>query len=222
RVRRFSVALECNGEVVWAHSNNSGSMLGLTKKGMPVLASAANKAWRKLKFTQEAVLVAEDNWVGVNTGVPNRMLQAAYEKGQLSFARGYQKLKREAKFGASRLDAHFYGGVAPSLWVECKNVTLVEDGIAYFPDAASERGRKHLKTLMDIVQLGERAGMFYLVQRMDAKCFAPCDVIDLEYARLFWKALDMGVEVYVYLAKVDPTGISFAHQIPVITDRFEL
>ncbi len=115
-------------------------------------------------------------WAGVNTSVPNRMIEAAFLARRLGFAKGYTAIRREVRRGESRLDALLTGPSLPPLWVECKNVTLVEDGMACFPDAATVRGQKHLRELMDIVSSGERGAMFYLVQRPDGRCFGPIDV----------------------------------------------
>lgn len=127
RRKRFSVELRLDGEQIWVHSNNSGSMLGLTRPGAPVLASPAANPARKLKYTQECVWLAETAvpkmqaslparlpaarngleqarapqgrgfWVGVNTSVPNRMLEAAFAAGRLSFAAGYTRLVRRGQ-----------------------------------------------------------------------------------------------------------------------------
>ena len=224
-----------DGENVWVHCNNSGRMLGLTLAGAPLLASPAANPARKLPYTQEAVWLAEravpplpggeDDtdgpapgrgfWVGVNTSVPNRMIEAAFHAGRLDFAAGYTQCRREAKRGESRLDACLTGPDLPPLWVECKNVTMVEDGVACFPDAATERGQKHLRELMDIVRCGERAAMFYLVQRPDGHCFGPADVVDPAYAALFYEAMDAGVEIYPYRASVSPAGIELEGLLPV-------
>lgn len=242
RVKRFSIEvsrLDALGREVnfWAHSNNSGSMLGLVRPGSPVLLSPAANASRKLPWTQECVWLAAGSaedlascakdarrgrlpggqgfWVGVNTSVPNRLLEAAFKAGRLSFAAGYTGFRREARRGQSRLDALLTSPDLPPLWVECKNVTLVEDGIACFPDAASQRGCKHLQELMDIVAQGERAAMFYLVQRPDGQCFGPADFIDPEYARLFQAALAQGVEICPFRAKVGPGGIDLGERLPL-------
>ncbi|WP_297219043.1 DNA/RNA nuclease SfsA [uncultured Desulfovibrio sp.] len=236
RYRRFSVEMRLQGEAVWIHSNNSGSMLGLLRPGAPVLASPAANPARKLRFTQEAVWLADRPadedlrapdptprgldraggfWVGVNTSVPNRLLEAAFHAGRLPFAAGYSHCRREAVRGASRLDACFWSDGLPPLWVECKNVTMMEDDAACFPDAATERGRKHLRELMDIVAGGERAAMFYLVQRPDGHCFAPAACIDPEYADLMYAAQAAGVEIYPYRAVVGPEGIDLGQPLPV-------
>lgn len=235
RVKRFSVELMGPEGPFWAHSNNSGSMLGLTRPGSPVLVSPAKAPGRKLPFTQECVWLAgrampgaqnpearsgklpsgPGFWVGVNTSTPNRMLEAAFRAGRLPFAAGYTELRREAKRGQSRLDGLFTGAGLPPLWVECKNVTMVEDDAACFPDAASERGRKHLRELMDIVAEGSRAAMFYLVQRPDGHCFAPADFIDPDYAALFAEALAAGVEMHPFRAVVSPAGIDLGPALPL-------
>lgn len=240
RRKRFSVLLQHQGADLWVHSNNSGSMLGLCLPGAPVLASPASNPDRKLKYTQECVWLARravpelvENthesgayesgahspasgfWVGVNTSTPNRMLEAAFHARRLPFAQGYTTLVREAKRGQSRLDGLLTAPDLPPLWVECKNVTMVEDNAACFPDAASERGQKHLRELMDIVACGERAAMFYLVQRPDGECFAPADFIDPAYATLFYEALSAGVEMYPFHALVSPAGIDLGPMLPV-------
>ena len=222
RHKRFSVLAELDGEPIGVHSNNTGTMLGLLRPGAPMLASLAANTARKLPYTQEALWLGNRHvtdpqgfWVGVNTAVPNRMLAAAFAAGALPFARGYTTFTPEAKCGASRMDARLSGPELPNMWVECKNVTLVEDGVALFPDAATERGQKHLLELMSLVNRGERAVMLYLVQRPDAACFAPAEIIDPDYARLFWQARATGVEIYPFLAHVSPAGIRLGEVLPL-------
>ncbi len=96
----------------------------------------------------------------------------------------------------------------PRLWVECKSVTLVEDGVALFPDAVSERASKHLHTLSRIASSGERAAMLYVIQRPDARCFSPADIIDLRYAEAFYRAREAGVEMHFIVAHLSETGVS--------------
>lgn len=219
RVKRFSVEMTCAGEPVWVHSNNSGSMMGLLRPGATMLASPAANPARKLAWTHEAMRCHGDGpegfWVGVNTSTPNRMVEAAFHAGRLPWAAGYDTFQREKRRGESRLDARLDGPGLPTLWVECKNVTMVEDGVACFPDAVTERGSKHLREMMDIVARGGRAAMFYLVQRPDGACFGPADMIDPQYAALFWQAVDAGVEVYPHRATVGLDGVDLGGVLPL-------
>jgi sugar fermentation stimulation protein A len=199
RSKRFNVDFAVAGQRFRAHTNNSGSMLGLLRPGLPVLVSKAAGLNRKSAYTLELINI--NPWVGVNTLTPNRLLKAAFERGLLPWARGYTHFRPEARRGQSRLDALLTGPDLPPLWVECKNVTLVEDGgVAAFPDAVTLRGQKHLEEMTRIAQSGERAAFFYCVQRGDAACFSPADYIDSAYAELFYKGLEAGVEAYPHKA----------------------
>lgn len=217
RLKRFSIEAGEEGRSVWAHTNNTGAMLGLLRRGAPLLLSPVLKKGRKLPYTLERVwLGGEDGfWAGLNTSHPEKILEAAFHAGKLPFAKGYRHFRAEARCGESRLDACFSAPDLPVLWVECKNVTLVEDCVAAFPDAASARARKHLHELMGIAARGERAAMFYLVQRPDARCFAPADYIDGEYADLFYRALAAGVEMYAFQALMRGDGTDLGPRLPL-------
>ena len=221
RHKRFTVRLEdAAGHDILAHTNNTGTMLGLVRPGAGALLSPAANPKRKLPWTLEA-LDFHGTLVGVNTMTPNRMLAAAFAAGRLPELAGYARLTPEARSGDSRLDARLDGrkdGPAdqPPCWVECKNVTLVEDGgVALFPDAPTERGRRHLVELMRLARTGARVALFFLVQRADAACFAPAGVVDPEYERLFSAALDAGVEAWPYLAEVTEEGIDLGARLPL-------
>lgn len=211
REKRFLVQVETAGRVFWVHCNNSGSMLGLLKPGAPALVSPAPNTSRRLPYTLEA-LSSGGVWVGVNTLVPNRLLKRAWETGTLPETLGYEAFKAEAKVGQSRLDA-VLNGPHGTLWVETKNVTLVEDAVACFPDAVTQRGRRHLQDLMGLVERGMRAACLYVVQRGDADCFGPADFIDPVYASLFWQAMDRGVEIWPYRADVTPKGVALGPRL---------
>lgn len=188
-------------------------MLGLLKPGATVLISPALRPGRKLLYTLELIL-RDDVWVGVNTLVPSRFLYCAWESGLLPELTGYDHFKQEVRSGESRLDAFLDGPRGP-LWIETKNVTLVEDEVACFPDAATLRGRKHLRELIRLAKKGVRTACFFLVQRADARCFGPADFIDPAFAELFWEALANGVEMWPYQALVSPEGIGLGPRLPL-------
>ncbi|HOV85286.1 MAG TPA: DNA/RNA nuclease SfsA [Syntrophobacteraceae bacterium] len=213
REKRFRVEVETQEGRTWVHCNNSGSMLGLLRPGSPVLVSPAPGRGRILAHTLELIRVG-GIWVGVNTLVPNRVLRVAWEMGLLPELEGCDSFQNEARSGDSRLDARIRGA-AGTVWVEAKNVTLVENETAYFPDAATTRGQKHLRELAALTRCGDRCACFYLIQRQDARCFSPADFIDPAFAEIFWKALDAGVEVWPYQARVSPEGIGLGPRLPL-------
>ena len=54
-----------------------------------------------------------------------------------------------------------------------KSVTFVENSIAKFPDAITERGKKHVQELTKLVKSGFQAGIIFVIQRSDASVFQP-------------------------------------------------
>lgn len=218
REKRFLIHALLDGAPVMAHTNNSGSMLGLLRPGMDILLSPASTPGRKLPFTLELVRPHLD-WVGVNTLTPNRLLKRAWEAGVLPELAGYTDFQAEAVWGDSRLDARLRGPDG-DFWIEAKNVTLVEDGVAAFPDAVTERGQKHLRELMGLAGQGARVAVFLAVQRPDGQCFGPADYIDPLFARLFWEAMDQGVEFLPYVVEASPDGIGLGRRLPIIS-RYE-
>lgn len=218
RRKRFLVDAYDESGAFTAHTNNTGSMLGLLRPGSEILLSASDNPARKYVHTLEMVRFGsgrEGFWVGVNTATPNRLLKAAWAAARLPELAGTTRLRSEPPFPGGRLDALADGPGGP-VYIEAKNVTLSEDDVALFPDAPTERGRKHLTELSRLAGDGTRAALFFLVQRPDASCFGPADLIDPDYAREFWQAVDAGVEVWPYVAELSPRGIELGRRLPLV------
>ena len=217
RENRFVVEVKDDRERFRVHCNNTGSMRGLLRPGAEVFVSWSGNPKRRLPYTLELIRVGEV-WVGVNTLTPNRLLRAAWEAGLLPWTRGLTVFRPEVRVGASRLDAQLTSpnGQGVSLWVEAKNVTLAEGDRALFPDAVTSRGLRHLKECVRLVEEGNRAACFFLVQREDVRRFGPAQAIDPAYSEAFWRALDAGVEMWPHLAHVSPQGIGLGDQLPLV------
>lgn len=82
-----------------------------------------------------------------------------------------------------------------------------QDGRALFPDARTERGRKHLVTLSKAVADGHEACQFYLVGRSDAQSFGTADDIDPLYGQALKLAQANGVQVAIRALKFDYLNI---------------
>ena len=212
--RFFADVLLPGGEVVVAHCANSGSMLSVKEPGSRVWLSPATNPERKLRYTWELIEV-NGGLVGINTGLPNRIVAEAIQAGEIPELAGYATISREKKYGRnSRIDILLEDPSRPPCYVEVKNVTLRRGSEphwpAEFPDAVTERGAKHLKEMTDIVAAGGRAVMVYLVQRMDCTRFAVAADIDPAYAQGLEQALAAGVEAVCYGCAVGPDAITIA------------
>ncbi len=201
RYKRFLTDVKLDsGEQVTATCPNTGSMMGLLEPDNPVWLSVSDNPKRKYKHTWEMVEAVnaggERARVGLNTGLPNKLVEEAIVSGRIPQLAGYDTLKREQKYGNnSRIDILLSDASKPSCYVEVKNVTLSRSaGLAEFPDAVTSRGAKHLVELADMVREGHRAIMVYLIQRSDVKKFSLAHDIDPTYVEVWTKATDAGVE----------------------------
>jgi sugar fermentation stimulation protein A len=216
RYKRFLADVEMSdGSVVTAHCPNSGSMLGCAAPGSPVLLSKSDNPSRKLPYTWELVHV-DNCWVGINTGLPNRLVREGIEQGIVTELQGYGRLRQEVCYGGERSRIDLLLEEPGLCYVEVKNVTLVEGGVARFPDAVTTRGQKHLRELMAMVKSGARAVNFFVVQHAGARAVAPADLIDPAYGRLLRQAALAGVELLAYQASVTPTDIALCRVLPIV------
>jgi len=215
RYKRFLAdVILTDGSIVTVHCPNSGSMKGCADPGSPVFLSRSSNLDRKYPLGWELVQ-ADGFWTGINTGLPNRLVREAIEDGTVSELQGYATLRPEVPYGEhSRIDL-LLEGTAGRCFVEVKNVTLVENGRALFPDAVTTRGQKHLSELMRVVSEGDRGVIFFTVQRGDGNSVSPADAIDPEYGRLLRMALANGVEALAYRALVTPEEIRLTERLPV-------
>jgi len=214
RRQRFLADMRlADGSPTVAHCPNTGSMKGCVFPGRPAVLWDSRNPARRLRYTWKAV-EGPEAWIGVDTGVPNRLAEAAIRGGVIAPLAGFARILREKPMGErSRVDLVLEG--AERCYVEVKNVTLVERGAARFPDAVTARGLRHLEELAARVREGHRAAMVYVVQRADGEWFEPAEDIDPAYACGLREALKAGVEAYALGARVSPEGVEATGLLPL-------
>src|SRR6185436_13067239 len=183
RYKRFLADIQLDDGVITAAVPNTGSMMGCCEAGSRVWLSESDRATRKYRHTWELVQVGRV-MVGINTGLPNRLVAEAIADGTIGELGGYATVRREVRFGeeSSRVDLVLEGERRKPCYVEVKNVTAAASkGIALFPDSVSDRGTRHLRELMRIRAQGMRPVQLYCVQRGDVREVRPADGIDYEY-----------------------------------------
>ncbi|QGR19845.1 DNA/RNA nuclease SfsA [Stygiolobus azoricus] len=119
----------------------------------------------------------------------------------------------EVRVGESRLDFVF-----DDTFVEVKGCTLVKDGVALFPDAPTERGRRHIEELIKLKREGHNAVILILVMRSDATCFSPNFETDKKFSETFLRALKEGVKVEVKTFYFDDKSLVYKGDIPICRD----
>ena len=215
RYKRFLADIQLeNKTTVTVHCPNSGSMLGCSDPGSPVLLSRSDNPRRKYPHTLEMVQ-AGTVWVGVNTGLTNRLVREALEHGIINEFGRLDAITQEIKTSDNtRLD-FLLEQQGKKIFLEVKNCSLADKRVAMFPDAVTARGTKHLLELAALKQQGHLAAVLFCVQRGDADCFMPAAHIDPLYAENLAKVAAGGVMVLAYQADVSPGEIRIAGKLPV-------
>jgi sugar fermentation stimulation protein A len=219
RYQRFLADVELlDGRIVTAHTPNTGSMKGCCAFGSRVWLKDGGNAARKYPLSWELVETGQGTLVGINTGLSNHLVQEGIERSIVGELQGYGRIRREVRYGTenSRIDLLLEDGPGGCCYVEIKNVTLVEEGVALFPDAVSVRGTKHLRELAAMVGQGCRAVIFFCVQRNDAREVRPADQIDPVYGDTLREVMARGVEALAYEARVSLDGIVLDRVLPVV------
>ena len=204
RYQRFLADVELpDGSVITAHTTNTGAMTTCWEPGDAVLLSHHDDPARKLKHTWLACKRG-GTWVGVETGMPNRVVADAARRDALPGLPGLVDVLTEQKYGSenSRIDVLATDAQGRRVYIEVKNTTLKIGSHACFPDAVTERGRKHLRELRGMVAQGHRAAIAFFVHRGDVDAFDVAREVDPAYAEELEHATAAGVEVLPLAVKL--------------------
>ena len=207
RYKRFlaDVLLEDGTEVV-AHCPNTGRMTSCWEPGVRVQLSHSDNPKRKLAWTLERIDMGQ-GWIGVHTGRVNHVIAEAISQNKIASLTDYRYLRQEVTYPISehrsRIDVFLsdqsdddqQNGSKTDAWVEVKNATLLVDDQIQFPDAPTERGRKHLDVLADAVSRGQRGVLLFAVNRPEGTIFTAADQIDPVYGQRLREVIKTGVEV---------------------------
>ena len=118
-----------------------------------------------------------------------------------------------------RFDFGLYGADTdqePGTYVEVKSVTLARGCLGAFPDAVSERARRHVEALGRCVAMGYRGVLLYCVPHTGIRSVTPADDIDPQYGSALRRAADVGVEVIAYGCTVSPREIALGGSLGVV------
>ncbi len=220
RYKRFLADVElASGEVITAHTANTGSMSGCATPGARVYLSDSENPARKYPYTWELVEGDTGTLVHINTARPNHLVTEAISNGTLSELRGYPRLVTERQLIRGwRSDLMLQGHpLHADCLVEVKNVTLRDnEGIARFPDARSDRASRQGEAMIELVTRGFRVVVVYCVSREDCVALGTADSIDPHYAAVMRRARQGGVEVLAYRASVNVFEVKLVESIPVM------
>ena len=213
RYKRFFVDIKYKNKIIIAHCPNSGSMMGLLKKGNKIWFSRSDNPNRKLKYTLE-IIEEEKKMVGINTLLTNKIVFEALNQKRIKKLVKFNNIKAEVKFSDKTRFDFLISNNKEKCFLEVKNVTLVRQGkVAEFPDSITSRGTKHLKELINAKKKGFQSYILYLIQREDCQSFKIAKDIDEKYKIAFDRALKNKVNILCYACKLSNKEVKISKQI---------
>lgn len=197
---------------------NPGSMAGCLTSGRVALIWDSADLKRKRRYTWRAVEF-EGFWIGTDTHLSNRLIEEAFRLKLVPGFETYNILAREQRLeNGIRVD-FILSGAQGNCLVEVKSATVVDDGVARYPDSLTPRGVKQLKTLQRKALEGQRSVLLFLVQRSDARSFVVSNSHDPAYAEAFDEAIASGVEVLALAVSVCREGFGVPRLLPYMKER---
>ena len=213
RVNRFVAEIALAEERCTVHVKNTGRLGELLIPGAAVWLEETDNPARKTRF--DLVCVENRGYpVNIDSQAPNPVFREWAEQGR--WADGLSGLRGEVFRGDSRFDFAYTRDGVPG-FVEVKGVTLFDDaGVAYFPDAPTERGVKHLRGLIAARQEGCEAGVCFILQRDDIAAMKPNDATHPAFGAALREAAHAGVTIRALCCHVTPDSCTAVREVPVI------
>ena len=213
RLNRFAALVSVEGQQERAHVANSGRLRELFVPGRTVFLAPQQGDRRTTRY-DIALVDLGHTLVSADARLPPVLVHEAFQKRKLPQFQEFTTARREVPFGHSRLDLALFNGGTRCL-IEVKSVTLVRQGVGLFPDAPTERGRRHLKSLVQAREEGHRAAVIFVIQREDAIAFASNDEADPAFGEALREASREGVKIFSYRCRVTHKSVKLAQQVPL-------
>ena len=205
RPNRYLSEVMVDGHVELVHVHDPGRLRELLFEDNACLIKPVLSQTRKTKWDM-VFAKKKDEWILVHSAYHRYLAESLLKKGLSPFGL-LKEIKAEVKIGHSRLDFKVKTESDETIWIEVKGCSLSEDGLAKFPDAPTDRGRRHLEELMVLrknADAGTRCAVLILVLS-EASEFEPNRITDPKFYETFYQALASGVEIY-------PCKILYDHQ----------
>lgn len=225
---RVHVRLHSTGTVVAAHCPDPGRLRELLRPGAVVHVSRAGNPARKTAYDLRFVEHPDNGQlVSLDSRLPNALFREALAAGIFPSLAAPRTVAAEVPLPVrgpetpagihSRIDYRLVDADGVICWVEVKSANLVEEGVARFPDAPTERGQRHVNELAARPALGERAAVVFVVQRPDAQRLEPHWATDPAFARALDAAGRAGVELLAATCRLTLQEMAVERLIPVVT-----
>ncbi len=221
RPNRFIARVLLDGKEETVHVKNTGRCKELLTKHAVVYLEKSENPARRTAYDLVAVekkREADTLLINMDSTLPNAV--AAEWLPTSGLFSPMASIKREVTFGKSRFDLYIEDGERHA-FIEVKGVTLEKDGVAYFPDAPTERGVKHLYELAEAVKQGYEGYLLFVVQMKGICEVRPNDKTHPAFGDALRAAEQTGVGLLAVDCLVFPDEAKADVRLPVVTENKE-
>ena len=212
RPNRFLVRCSLEGQDIEAFLPNPGRLWEILLPGTELLISKDGvREGRKTAYTVIAAK-KKNNFILLHTHLTNDAAEFLLKVGKGPGLEGWRVAKREAVFGRSRFD-FLLEKDGRRLILEVKSCSLFGERLAMFPDAPSDRGRKHVEELAGLAEEGVSGAVLFLVQSCQPDYFLPDFHTDPKFAHSLYGNKDKIRLIPVGVRWTDGMGISGAPRL---------
>ncbi|MCD7753278.1 MAG: DNA/RNA nuclease SfsA [Clostridiales bacterium] len=211
RPNRFVAQVLLEGREETVHVKNTGRCRELLVPGARVCLVKSDNPGRRTAYDLVAVWKGE-RLINMDAQAPNHILEEYLPRSGL-FGPG-AVIRPEFTHGDSRFDFLVEDGGVRHL-IEVKGVTLEREDVAWFPDAPTERGVKHIRGLIRALDEGFTSWLCFVVQMEGIRAVRPNDGTHPAFGEALRDAYAAGVHILALGCRVAPGEAEIAYSIPV-------
>lgn len=183
RPNRFIIYCNVKGKKIRAFLPNPGRLQELLFPGSEIFLIHNDDPSRKTQYT--AVGVLKENYpVMLHTHKTNTIVRILLNKKLVPGLEDTEVVKAEVPYDKSRFDFLLKKN-NKDIYVEVKSCTQFGGKVAMFPDAVTERGRKHLNELSHMKEKGINNAVIFVIHYPGGKYFMPDYHTDILFSKTF-------------------------------------
>lgn len=217
RYNRFLVDIETQSKkTVTAYCPATGRMTSCLRDGALCEYIRVEDRDRRLDYDWWSIKMPS-SWIVIDTRPANRWLYWYRTAPFLPNSWTDADWKAEPRLpDGGRLDFRLERSGGQNAWIEIKSVTWCEDGVGLFPDAPTERGRRHLRKLIELSDGNSTSYVIFVCMRSDIEEIRPAKRIDPDFCQLLRTARTRGVKLIGLESSVDDRSLELTGTVPVI------
>ncbi len=207
RLNKFVVKVLVNGREEYAYLYNTGKLDNLVKEGKKCYCISIEKSRtpRKTKFNLFAIEYGGKAAI-VDTRVQEKAYEVAVNNNILPWLKNCIVSRKNVRIDKSIIDYKLRCRDLGEVYVELKSAVAVSNEMfALYPDTPTLRGRRHIRTLIQLRMRGMHTVLVFVAGLPGVKGFMPNRYVDPEVHDLVREAIDKGVTVKAISIYYDPS-----------------